>query len=259
MTTPSLLPAIVLAGGLGTRLREITKDRWPKPMTPVQGHGGTRPFLEWPLSWLQREGIRDVIICLGHLGDQVREYFGDGRTLGLNIIYDDAGGADTGARCRAAFERLSTDLALVVCGDVLVDFPIAPFLAEMTRRPELLAKLALARRAPGTVPNTVVDAAGLVTAFSDKGVQGSQKGIEAGVLILQRAALDGFDADADLSLTKHVYPRLIAKQALGAAIVAEDFHDIGTPEGYARFCDFAKTGWNPLSLSGSMRTAKSSA
>jgi NDP-sugar pyrophosphorylase family protein len=61
------------------------------------------------------------------------------------------------------------------------------------------------------------------------------------VLALRRAALDDLDADADLSLTDNVYPRLIEARTLGAEVVADDFHDIGTPDGYARFCRYAET------------------
>jgi MurNAc alpha-1-phosphate uridylyltransferase len=165
MTAPSPLPAIILAGGLGTRLHEITKDRWPKPMTPVRGLDRSRPFLEWPLAWLRREGICDVVICIGHLGERVSAHFGDGRDFGLRITYDDAGDADTGARCRAAFRRLTADMALVICGDVMVDFDTARFLEGMARRPKLMAKLALAQAVHGNTPNIAFDANGLVTAY----------------------------------------------------------------------------------------------
>lgn len=244
MTGSLSVPAIILAGGLGTRLRGITRDRWPKPMTPVPGPAGPRPFLEWPLAWLRREGITEVVICLGHLGNQIREHFGNGRTLGLDIVYDDSGAVETGARCRAAFQHLTEDLALVVCGDVFVDFATAPFLAQMSRGRELMAKLALARRGSGAVANTAIDGEGRVTGFCERGVNDIRAAVEAGVLALRRVALEGYDAGSALSLTEHVYPRLIAKRALGAEVVADTFHDIGTPDGLARFCDFARSGWS---------------
>lgn len=236
MSTPALPPAIVLAGGLGLRLRPITGDRCPKPMVPTPSASGDRPFLEWPLAWLRREGVQDVVICIGHKGERIRSHFGDGRDHGLAITYDDAGEADTGARCRSAFGLLKTDLALVVCGDVLVDFPLRPFLRGLIDHPGRDAVLAVAQDASGMPLNTGFDTDGTVSDFNRNGAAGSLTGVEAGVLAIRRRALDGSTEGASYSLVAHVYPRLIANRSLAASPVAGSFFDIGTPAGYARFC-----------------------
>lgn len=236
MSAPDLPPAIILAGGLGLRLRPITRDRFPKPMVPTPSADGERPFLEWPLGWLRREGVREAVVCIGHEGDQIRTHFADGADYGLTIMYDDAGDADTGGRCRSAFRLLNSDLAVVVCGDVLVDFPLKPFLRALADHPERDAVLALVQDVPGTRPNTAFDADGTVTEFDRNGVAGSQTGVEAGVLAIRRRALDHADEGASCSLVAHIYPRLIARRSLAGSLVAGSFFDIGTPAGYARFC-----------------------
>ena len=76
------LQAVVLAGGLGTRLRPFT-FLLPKPMLPV----GPKPILEHIVEWLRSQGVGEIIVCTGYLGKMVREYFGDGSDLGVKIDY----------------------------------------------------------------------------------------------------------------------------------------------------------------------------
>lgn len=74
--------AVILAEGLGTRLWPITRTL-PKAMVPVCG----RPFMEYQVEWLSHSGVDDMVICLGHLGHIVEQYFGDGRRFGIRIRY----------------------------------------------------------------------------------------------------------------------------------------------------------------------------
>ena len=76
------MKALILCGGLGTRLRRVIDDR-PKPMVLVAG----RPFLEYLIWQLKRYGFRDIVLCIGYLGDQVRAYFGDGSDWYVHISY----------------------------------------------------------------------------------------------------------------------------------------------------------------------------
>ena len=71
-----------MAGGKGTRIREVASDV-PKPMIRING----RPVLEYQLENLKECGIRDIILVVGYLSDQIKDYFKDGRDLGLNISY----------------------------------------------------------------------------------------------------------------------------------------------------------------------------
>ena len=72
----------ILAGGLATRLGDITKNQ-PKSMVKVR----RKPFLEYQLELLHRADIKDVVLCLGHLREQIERHFGDGSKYGVNIKY----------------------------------------------------------------------------------------------------------------------------------------------------------------------------
>ena len=67
------MQAVIMAGGKGTRLTSITKDLIPKPMVSVLG----RPLLEWQIDVLKRYGIKEICFIIGHLGEKIRENFGD--------------------------------------------------------------------------------------------------------------------------------------------------------------------------------------
>ena len=82
MTTLADIPALILAGGAGTRLRSVVSDR-PKSMARVAG----RPFLELQIGWLARQGVRRVVLCTGYLHGHVQAHFGDGRALGVQVEY----------------------------------------------------------------------------------------------------------------------------------------------------------------------------
>lgn len=77
------MQAVIMAGGKGTRLAELTKDEIPKSMVPVGG----KPLLLWEIERLRENGITEILLVIGHLGEAVRNYFGDGQRFGVTIRY----------------------------------------------------------------------------------------------------------------------------------------------------------------------------
>ena len=77
------MQAVIMAGGKGTRLAALTKDEIPKPMVPVAG----KPLLLWQIERLKENGITDIIMVIGHLGEKIQEYFEDGSKFGVQIQY----------------------------------------------------------------------------------------------------------------------------------------------------------------------------
>lgn len=77
------MQAVIMAGGKGTRLAALTKNEIPKPMAVVAG----KPLLEWQVERLKGEGITDIIMVVGHLGEKIQEYFGDGTRFGVSVQY----------------------------------------------------------------------------------------------------------------------------------------------------------------------------
>ena len=77
------MKAVIQAGGKGTRLRDITKDEIPKPMIPILG----KPLLEWQIEKCKENGITEIILIVGHLGNHIKEYFGDGTAWDVSVSY----------------------------------------------------------------------------------------------------------------------------------------------------------------------------
>jgi hypothetical protein len=121
------MQAVVLAGGLATRMRPMTLTV-PKSMLEVSG----RPFVDWQLEKLASSGFREVVLCVAHLGEQIRAHVGNGARYGLNVRYSFEGDVllGTGGALRAALERLAPTF-LVTYGDSYLPFDYAGPLREL--------------------------------------------------------------------------------------------------------------------------------
>jgi len=111
------MKAIILAGGLGTRLRPLT-DNTPKPLLPIHG----RPTIEHAILNFKKHGILDIVLSIGYKADIIRNYFKDGQDLGVNISYEiEAEPLGTGGAAKQAARNLD-ETFIVINGDNLADF-----------------------------------------------------------------------------------------------------------------------------------------
>ncbi|HEV7631602.1 MAG TPA: nucleotidyltransferase family protein [Steroidobacteraceae bacterium] len=135
------MKAMLLAAGRGERMRPLT-DHTPKPLLRV----GDRTLIDWHLRKLARAGIREVVINLSWLGDQIRAELGRGGDYGLDIVYsqEPSPPLETGGGLFHALPLLGSDPFLLVNGDVFTDIDFAALAIE----PELLAQLVLVPNPP---------------------------------------------------------------------------------------------------------------
>ena len=113
--------AMILAAGRGERLRPLT-DHTPKPMVEVRGE----PLLAHQITWLKRAGIRELVINLHHLGEQIEAHFGSGSEHGVNIRYSrEQTLLETGGGIVNALPLLGDAPFLILNGDIFTDFPFA--------------------------------------------------------------------------------------------------------------------------------------
>lgn len=112
------MQAVIMAGGKGTRLAALTKDEIPKPMVPVAG----KPLLLWQVECLKENGITDLIMVIGHLGEKIQEYFGDGSKFGVQIEYFvEEAPLGTAGSFYYLKGMLKEDTFLMMSGDLLFD------------------------------------------------------------------------------------------------------------------------------------------
>lgn len=228
--------AVILAGGLGTRLRPVVDDR-PKVLADVDG----RPFLTYLLDQLCRVGIQNVVLCTGYQGQQVSETFGDSyRRLHLQYSREPVA-LGTGGALRLAASLIASEWILAMNGDSYCAVDLHAFW-EWHRAKIADASIVLIHRADASGFGRVeVDADGRIQAFTEKGAE--EKGTEekshvageawisAGIYLLRRSLAASIPLGRAVSIEREIFPQWINKEMYGYR--SEGFFlDIGTPETY---------------------------
>jgi NDP-sugar pyrophosphorylase family protein len=219
---------VILAGGLGTRLRPVT-TQIPKPMVPVAGV----PYLEHQLRLLAQQGFRDVVLLTGYLGEQIEQHFGDGSRLGLALRYSrEPAPLGTGGALRQAWSLLAEEL-LVIYGDSYLPIEYAKVVDTLRAR-DAAGVLVLYEDVSGEtgVPgNVAIDRDHVVIRYDKSGAgDPALRYVEAGVLALRNSMHDVIPPRGAVSLEQEVFPRLIENRALVGLPTTQRFYDIGTPE-----------------------------
>jgi len=223
----------ILAGGLATRLGGLIGNR-PKSMVNVRG----KPFLEYQLELLKRGGIENMVLCIGHRGEQIEKYLGNGRKYGVNVKYsfEDKPLGTAGALKKA--EHLLDDIFFTMYGDsyLFLDFSLAMSYFESRNK---LALMAVYRNYDQyDRSNTVVEGE-LVKKFSKKERTRDTVYIEYGANIFRKEALKMVPENQFYSLDD-LFPHLIEMGELLAFEVEERFYEIGSPQGIREFEEYIK-------------------
>lgn len=220
------MEAIVLAGGFGTRLREVVNDV-PKPMAPIAG----RPFLEILLGMFAKNGFSRVVLSLGFMAEKISDHFGY-RFDGLDIAYvvEDTP-LGTGGATRLAIEACIQDHVFVFNGDTYLDLEVKRLEQrwQAHRHP-----IVVGRQVPDTTRygRLVVDG-DRITRFAEKGITGPGL-INAGCYVLAKDALAQFPRNQPFSIeTDYLVPE-IARATVELFVTEGVFVDIGIPEDYTR-------------------------
>ncbi len=223
------ITAVLLVGGIGTRLQSVLPAT-PKPLAPVGG----APFLQLLVRQLRSQGIRRVVMCTGHLADQIEEEFGDGHKWDVAIAYSKephplgTAGAVKFAECHLT---QASDF-LVMNGDSFLELDFRE-LIRFHREHDGLISMAV-RRVPDTARFGTVqlDSHNRVVGFREKMGTPVPGIINGGVYLFRRAILQHVP-DGPASLEKDLFPRLL-EHGVYALEQQGMFIDIGTPEDYAR-------------------------
>ncbi len=226
------MQAVILAGGLGTRLKPIT-EQVPKVMVPVK----SKPFLFYVLDMIKNQGVNDVILCVGYLADKIRDFFGDGQSLGIKIRYcvESERLLGTGGAVKQAQPMLA-DHFLVLNGDTYLPINYRQLDKTFVKSHKPALMVVYDNHDETGVRNNVrLDTSMMVIKHDKTGVSRGLRYVEAGVLLLRREVLDLVPADTPLSLEKGIYPDLIRQRALGAFVTSQRFYDIGTHEQLKEF------------------------
>jgi NDP-sugar pyrophosphorylase family protein len=221
------LPVAILAGGLATRLGSLTRD-CPKALLPVAG----RPFILHQLELLRRNGVRRVVMCVGHLGEQVEAVVRDAGLAGLDVeySYDGPMPLGTGGAIRKA-QPLLGDRFLVTYGDTLLplDYPAVERAFVNSGMPAIMTVL---RNENRWDTSNVLFRDDRIVRYDKRGHTPEMTYIDYGLGGFRADALARYAADASFDLAE-VYGQLAEVGQLAAFEAHERFYEIGTPAALA--------------------------
>ncbi len=231
------MDAILLAGGLGTRLRSVVSDR-PKPMALIQD----KPFMEYVVRELAVQKITRIIFAVGYKGTMVEEYFGDGRKFGVEAFYayeetllGTAGAIKNAARCMRGEE------AFVLNADT---FYRMDYMGLKRQKQEQALDMGLVLREVEDVSRygQAVLSSGMLTAFNEKTEEKRRGTINGGVYLMSKELIDQIP-EGKVSLENDMIPKWLSEgKRLGGFVNDGYFIDIGIPEDYYRFMDDVEKG-----------------
>lgn len=218
------MEAIVLAGGLGTRLRSVVADL-PKPMAPIND----KPFLEYILKYLKKNGVNRVILSVGYKWETIKEHFGD-RYEDMELIYsveDEPLG--TGGAIKKAMENIKNENVFIINGDTFFDVNLMNLYLKEDSKILLCLKQMKEFDRYGCVES---DENGYVSDFTEKEYR-EIGNINGGIYLANKDIFDNFKLEEKFSFEDFMQKNY--KQLnISSEIFKDYFIDIGIPQDYKK-------------------------
>ncbi|HMF30758.1 MAG TPA: nucleotidyltransferase family protein [Candidatus Lokiarchaeia archaeon] len=225
----SQAPVVIMAGGLGTRIREKVPGV-PKPMIPFAG----KPFLYYKVAQLQEAGFKKLILTIGYLGEKIQEYFGDGSDLDLEIEYSiEIEPLGTGGGLKQVASLISSPFFMINADTYYeLDWQDVGNFYATAGTPHLMM---LTRPVnPGQEGTVVLDEEGTIVEFAEKAPDYQDKLINGGVYLLDPAIFEQIP-EGKCSIEKNIFPLLAEERSMKGYFYDGYFIDIGTPDFYEKF------------------------
>jgi len=220
-----MLPVVILAGGLATRLYPITRQI-PKSLIPVAG----RPFIDHQLALLKEKGVNQVIICVGNLGKMIEAHVGEGSRFGLEVRYSYDGDflLGTGGAIKKA-AGIFPDAFLILYGDSYLDIEFGPVVQRFNSENFPVLMTVYRNRNAHDMSNIVMKD-GRVLKYKKNDRDPAMDYIDYGLIAIRKKVFDGYPANEpfDLSL---VLSRLVDEGQVIGYEVTNRFYEIGSTSG----------------------------
>ena len=238
-----MYPVVVLSGGLATRMQEYTMlestQKIPKAMIEIAG----KPFIHWQLAMLREQQVEQVILCIGHLGEMIEAYAGDGSRYGLELTYSYDGDKllGTGGAIKK-IEDILPDAFFVLYGDSYLEIPYAPLVEAFISSGKKGLMTVYENTDLYDVSNVIFQNGELLTYRKHDKVK-EMRHIDYGLGILRKETFRDFPSNEAFDLAA-VYEKLVNEKQLLGYEVFKRFYEIGSPEGLRELRDMI--GFSPL-------------
>jgi len=225
----NITEAVILAGGLGTRLKSEIGE-FPKPLAPVNG----QPFLQILFNYLHRNGIKRIILAVGYKWELIQKEFGS-TYKGIELIYSvESKILGTGGALKLALQKAESESVFVLNGDTIFTIDLSEF-AQHHIKTNAMCSLALTVIDDNTRYGTVLlDENSIIKGFTEKG-ETSGGFINAGIYLLRKNALKDFESDKTFSFETDYLAKNWSKVTIDGVVFEGYFKDIGIPADYRQF------------------------
>jgi N-acetyl-alpha-D-muramate 1-phosphate uridylyltransferase len=226
------MQAVILAGGLGTRLRPLTFSV-PKPMVKIND----KPFLEYELRLLKKNGFEEFVFCVEYKSEVIERHFGTGEMFGVSIIYSRDGDKQLGPA--GALKKASSLLKkefIVTYGDAFLQMDYRGFV-ETFHESGKLGMMAVFENHNEFGKSDLLVEDGMITRYNKSGNDPEIIWINFGATMLKKEALDLISPGIEVG-EEQFYNSLIARRELAAFVTKERFYEIGTVQGLHEFENF---------------------
>ena len=219
------MKAVILAGGLGTRLLPYTKTL-PKPMLRL----GKKPILEYVIKWIKKNGIRDIVLCASYKHEKIQSFFQDGKKFGVNIEYAISKKPLATAGQLKTAEKFVNDTFVCVYGDSIFDFNLKNMILEHKRKKSSATmslynyKFELKYGVIDTKKN------GIVTAWNEKPTFDSK--INMGCYVFEPEIFSFIPKNKQYGMDTVIEQIIIKKKRVSSFVSKKEFIDIGNKEIY---------------------------
>lgn len=221
-------PILILVGGLGTRLHPFTKNL-PKSLVPVNG----KPFIFWQLTLLREAGFSEVVLCLGHMGNEIKNFVGTGKQFGLSVTYSSDGQFQlgTGGALTKAAKEVDCDFA-VMYGDSYLPIDFNKFEREFIQsdKPALMT-ICKGMNTEEDECNIIYDQP-LIVFYSKKDLRGEMNFIDYGLSFFKRGVFSSIERRDAWDLSELILKLAVNRELIGS-IVEDRFFEVGSWEGIA--------------------------
>ncbi len=248
------MKAIIMAGGEGTRLKPVTGDT-PKPLAMLCG----RPIMEHIILLLKKHGITDICAALKYRPDDIKNYFGSGKQLGVHLEYRvEQTALGTAGGVKNCKDFYGDEDFLVISGDAACDFDLGKMIAAHKSRKGAAAIALFPEAEPLRYGLALCGRDGFIRSFIEKPDWSRvvTNLVNTGIYILTPRAMELVPDGKEFDFAKDLFPALLEKGERLLGFPADGYWcDIGTPKSYYECCTDALSGRLKLELAGGFEKA----
>ena len=221
------MKAVILAGGLGTRLHPYTNSL-PKPMLPL----GEKPILEHLIEWIKKNGVKEIVLCVSYLRKKIEDYFGDGKKFGVKIEYAISKKPLATAGQLKTAEKFIDDTFVCLYGDSIYNFSLKNMISDHKRKKSTVTMSLYEYKF--NMKYGVIDTTntGRVTAWNEK-PEFSAK-INMGCYVMEPEVFQLIPKNKQYGMVNVIQKALSKKKKISSVVSKKGFIDIGDKETYEK-------------------------